>query len=197
MKILSDMIVTADTDELTFNEQGYATLNLTGEAHGSTAAIIQMQDDSNMKKVLVVNVKEGSDFICPMPESNYMPEQAYAYGTMIELTCELPEADIYYTLDGTCPCAETSTSVKKYTAPIMLTTDLNIKAFAKAKGYADSEISEFTFLLEDITGIREMKEQGQRIAKDNMYTLSGVKVEYNSHLPKGIYIRGGKKHVVK
>jgi hypothetical protein len=192
VKILSDMIVTAESDELTFNEQGFATLNLTGEAHGTTAAIIQMQDDSDMKKVVVVNVKDENDFICPMPESNYMPDQAYAYGTMIELTCELPEATIYYTLDGTCPCAESSASVKKYEAPIPLTSDLVIKAFAKAPGYADSDIVELSFL---VTAIRTVNFEVKRPAAT--YTLSGLKVEEGKKLPKGIYIHDGKKVVVK
>ena len=196
VKILSDMIVTAESDELTFNEQGFATLNLTGEAHGTTAAIIQMQDDSDMKKVVVVNVKDENDFICPMPESNYMPEQAYAYGTMIELTCELPEAEIYYTLDGTCPCAESSASVKKYTAPIMLTTDLTIKAFAKAKGYADSDIAQMVFRLDTgEDGISTL--HAERPVTKSIYTLSGLKVENVKHLSKGVYIRSGKKIVVK
>ena len=197
VKILSDMIVTANTDELTFNEQGYATLNLTGEAHGTTAAIIQMQDDSDVQKVVVVNVKEESDFICPMPESNYMPGQAYAYGTMIELTCELPEAEIYYTLDDTCPCAETSTSVKKYIAPIMLTTDLTIKAFAKAKGYTDSDIAQLVFRLDTgEDGISTLRADGQPAAK-SIYTLSGLKVGNSKHMSKGVYIRDGKKIVVR
>ena len=123
VKILSDMIVTAESDELTFNEQGFATLNLTGEAHGTTAAIIQMQDDSDMKKVVVVNVKDENDFICPMPVANYSPGTELKAGTLIELSCELPEAVIYYTLDGSCPCTTGSSSVIKYEGPIALTDD--------------------------------------------------------------------------
>lgn len=195
VKVISDMIVSADTQEITFDAQGKATFTLTGEAYGTTAVVVQLQDDADIKSTIMVDVKEGEDFICPMPTANYLPSQAYPSGTQIILLCELPEAVVYYTLDGTCPC-NPENDVHVYDAPIILDKDIVIKAIAMAPGYADSEISEFTFLLDDGTGIREVKEPVQR-PTNSMYTLSGVKVVYNSHLPKGIYIRGGKKHVVK
>jgi hypothetical protein len=49
------------------------------------------------------------------------------------------------------------------------------------------------------TGIQELR--GDRLAqRDDYYDLSGRKVataEFSSSLPKGIYIRGGKKYVKK
>jgi hypothetical protein len=195
VKVISDMIVSADKQEITFDAQGKATFTLTGEAYGTTAVVVQMQDDADIKSTIMVDVKEGEDFICPMPTANYLPSQAYPSGTQIILSCELPEAVVYYTLAGTCPC-NPDNDVHVYDAPIILDKDMVIKAIAMAPGYADSEISEFTYLIDNGTGIREVKEPSLRTT-NSMYTLSGVKVVYNSHLPKGIYIRSGKKHVVK
>jgi hypothetical protein len=196
VKVLSDMIATADKQELVFDAQGYATLMLTGEAHGTTALALQMTDDADVQKTVVVNVKDESDFVCPMPEVNYQPSQAYALGTKIELTCELPEATIYYTLDGTCPCAENSPSVKRYEAAIELTGEMLIKAFAKAPGYADSEIAEYQFLIEkDKDGIETVILI--RPTSTTTYTLSGVKLTDEQQPGKGVYIRNNKKIVVK
>ena len=86
--------------------------------------------------------------------------------------------------------------MKKYTAPIMLTTDLTIKAFAKAKGYADSDIAQMVFRLDTgEDGISTLRTE-RPVAK-SLYTLSGMKLSKDRKLSKGIYIQGNKKVVVK
>ena len=112
-------------------------------------------------------------------------------GALIELSCELPEAIIYYTTDGTCPCESTS---KKYDAPIPLNGNMLIKAMAVAPGYADSDIAELNFLM---LAIIDIPSDITRQASTATYTLSGVKVKQDGQLPKGIYIRNGQKVVVK
>ena len=193
VKVLSDIIASADKQELTFDAQGRAEVIVTGESHGTTAMVVAMQDDSDVQATVVVNVKDSTDFVCPMPEANYQPSQTYVYGTMIELTCELPEATIYYTLDGTCPCAAGSESVKKYEAPIQLTDNLLIKAYATAPGYQDSDIAELSFMVDAIETVHY--DELRRPAAT--FTLSGVKLAEGQQLKKGIYIRGGRKIVVK
>lgn len=192
VKVISDMIATTDNNEVTLDANGQGSVIVTGEAHGTTAIVLQMTDDADITKTVMVNVKDESDFVCPMPTANYQVGMELPYGSLIELSCEVPEATIYYTLDGTCPCAEGSSSVKKYVEPIPLTSDLTIKAFAKAPGYADSDIVELSFL---VTAIRTVTFEVKRPAAT--YTLSGLKVEEGKKLPKGIYIHDGKKVVVK
>ncbi len=193
VKVLSDIVATADVSELLFDEEGKAALRITGEAHGTTAAVLQMTDDPDVKKVVVIDVKDETDFICPMPQANCVPGVDLPEGTAIELSCELPEATIYYTLDGTCPCATESGSVKKYVEPIVLNDMLTIKAIATAPGYTDSEIVELKFA---VTAIRIVT-NSEQLRPDATYTLGGQKVQKNQALPKGIYIRAGKKIVVK
>ena len=192
VQVLSDMIASADKQELTFDAQGKATLTVTGEAHGSTAIVLQMTDDADVTKIVMVNVKDETDFVCPMPTANYQVGMELPYGSLTELTCSLPEATIYYTLDGTCPCAETSPSVKKYEAPIPLTAELLIKAFAKAPGYADSEVVELKFMVDAIQTIPVSYK-----VPTATYTLQGVKVNDSQPLRKGLYIRGNKKIIVR
>ena len=192
VKVLSDLVASADKQEVEFDAQGKAVVTLTGEAHGTTAAVVQMTDDADVKTTIVVDVKDDEDFVCPMPTANYLPDQSYDIGTQVVLTCELPEAVIYYTLDGTCPCDEGSASVKQYTEPIALTGNVLIKAFAKAPGYADSDITELQYLVNGIVNI-PVKQQLPKAT----YTLSGQKVEQGSRLMKGIYIQNGRKVVIK
>lgn len=194
-RMLGDMIATINATELTLDAQGKAQIIITGEAHGTTGLVLQMADDADVKQVVVVTVREDADFVCPMPVSNYQPSQAYLAGTQIELSCELPEATIWYTLDGSCPC-NSDNDVYKYEGPITLTDDMLIKAFATAPGWVDSDITEFTFLLLDPSGIREINDRQPAKAKGT-YTLFGVKVTDTKHLQPGIYIKNGRKIVVK
>ncbi len=154
-RILSDMIASINGSaggssaiaELTLDSQGKATIVITGEAHGTTALILQMADDADIQTVVTVTVKEQGDFVCPMPKSNYLPNQSYPAGTQIELTCSLPGATILYTTDGSCPCSDEN-DVHTYTSPITLMADMVIKAIARAPGYEESDIAELTFMVE-------------------------------------------------
>lgn len=57
-------------------------------------------------------------------------------GTQITLTCDTPEAVIYYTLDGTDPIASESAV---YSTPITITSAVTLTAIAVAPGYEPSE----------------------------------------------------------
>ena len=196
VNVLSDMIASANATELTFDAQGKAVLTLTGEASGTTAVILQMVDDSSVEAVTVVKVRNEEDYVCPVPVANYVDGIELTYGTTISLSCELPEAVIYYTLDGTCPCD--SKAAIRYDAPITINGDMTIKAYAVAPGYADSEVVEFNYYL---TYINEVTTGGNPIVREGIYDLQGRKLSSDSwkegRMKKGIYIINGQKVVVK
>ena len=195
-KVLSDMIATADATELTLDADGKAVLTLTGEANGTTAVVFQLLDDSGVEAVTVVMVRDEDGFICPMPEANYVDGIELTYGTLITLSCEVPEAVIYYTLDGTCPCD--SKSAIRYEGPIALTGEMTLKAYAVAPGYADSDIAEYSFFLNAIT---ETTINNEPMVRKGVYDLQGRKLsdgtDVNVKMKKGIYIINGEKVVVR
>ena len=172
---------------------GRASITITGEAHGTTGLLLQMQDDADVQTVVVVDVKDETDFVCPAPEANYVSGIDLAYGATIELSCSLPEATIYYTADGSCPCDTDSPSVKRYTGPIALTSNMTLKAMATAPGYADSDVAEFHFLLTDIVTLPTVQPQPAQ----GTYNMAGQKLRDDSALTKGVYIIDGRKVVVK
>ena len=196
VKILSDMIATADASELTLDSEGKAVLTLTGEANGTTAVVLQMVDDNSIQAVTVVKVRDEEGFICPMPEANYVDGIVVASGALVTLSCELPEAVIYYTLDGTCPCD--SKTAMLYDGPITFSGDMILKAYAVAPGYADSEIAEYRYYL---TSIIDTTIDKTVMLKKGVYDLQGRKLSDSiltkGRMKKGIYIINGEKVVVK
>ena len=178
---------------LLLDSDGRATLTLTGEAHGTTGLLLQMQDDALVQAVVVVNVKDESDFICPAPEANYVDGIELEYGSLITLSCDVPEAVIYYTLDGTCPCDIGSASVHRYDGPIALTGSMTLKAMATAPGYADSDVAEYSFWL---TAIASLPDDTRQPAAAT-YNMAGQRLQQGAALGKGVYIINGKKISVK
>lgn len=62
-------------------------------------------------------------------------------GTAVELTCSTPDASIYYTLDGSDPTVQS----RPYVAPIVLSSDVTIKAIAVADKMFDSSIATYEY----------------------------------------------------
>ena len=147
VRLLSDVIASTEQTQLTFDDNGQATLNITGEAHGTTAIELTLEDDDDVKTLIIVNVKDETDFITTMPSANYLSETRLFYGTEVTLSCEQADAVIYYTLDGSCPCEQESDHVFRYTGPIVATAPMLLKAMAVAPGYTESDINELHFPL--------------------------------------------------
>ena len=79
-------------------------------------------------------------------------------------------------------------------------TELHVPTGCKAKYQAHSLWGRFTTIIEDdMSGIDTITSESDRQELQGIYSLSGVRqnsIETNS-LPKGVYIRNGKKVVIK
>ncbi|MBR6998322.1 MAG: chitobiase/beta-hexosaminidase C-terminal domain-containing protein [Prevotella sp.] len=145
VRLLSSIIAEASATELTLDSNGKATITLSGIMHGTTGLVMQLVDDPDVQTLTVVNVKDESDFITPRPRANYLTGTELYYGTPIELSCDLPDAAIYYTLDGTCPCEQESDKVFRYQRPFILDASTTVKAMAVANGYAESDVKVLSY----------------------------------------------------
>lgn len=81
---------------------------------------------------------------CDSVETDTSTSKTYEDSIKIKLSCDTDDAKIYYTLDGTDP----TRFGKLYTGAIELTEDTTVKAYARAKGYADSAVKTFTYKVE-------------------------------------------------
>ena len=76
--------------------------------------------------------------------------QSYSGSANVKLVCNQSDTKIIYTTDGSDP--STSKTATLYTGPFTITKTSTVKAIAQAKGYIDSEVSSFKFIItEDYT----------------------------------------------
>ena len=110
---------------------------------------------SNEVKVVVGNkVVEPDPEDEPDPEPEYEPdktihglsdeEQSLLGKSIISFSCDTPDVEIYYTLDGTNPSRENGI---RFTEPFTLTKDTTVKYFACKNGYEDTSILERKFVI--------------------------------------------------
>lgn len=74
-------------------------------------------------------------------------------GTEIYLFSATPGADIYYTVDGSCPCDESSRLRYDSARPVVIEEDVVLKALAIADGMAESDVSVFEYTVIPESGI--------------------------------------------
>ena len=147
VRSLSAMIATVSTDTLTLDENGQAELVVTGELPGATVLNYQVVG-TDVQGVTTVNVKEATKLVTIAPRASRVSGTQVYRGTEIRLTSETEGAEIWYTLDGSCPC-NTETALKyNPDEPIIIAGDsVTIKAMAKGHDLAESDVSEFSYTL--------------------------------------------------
>lgn len=108
------------------------------------------------------------------PVANIESGSVVAMGTELTLSCELENAVIYYTTDGSDVTAESNV----YSGPIVLNGDIIIKTFALCEGYKNSPVAEYSYRVID-----ENSEAGDVLPED--IPKGGI-----SAIPKGLWIAG-------
>lgn len=153
-KSSSEMIAVV-TPEAVLDENGQATLRVSGELPGS--AVITFTVDG-VDATATTTVKVAADYydvVTPAPTASRISGTEVYKGTEITLTCEDTDAVIYYTTDGSCPCDEQSR--KEYTGPIVVDADMTLKAVAISDGKEESDVAEFTYKLKRTTTAMKLK----------------------------------------
>lgn len=151
VRSLSQMIATASTEELTLDENGQATLTITGELPGSTVVSFLL-DDSDVEATTIINVKDASQMVAGTPKASRVSGTEVYRGTKITLSSETKDAVIWYTLDGSCPCDQSTAIRYNPNEPIVIAEDdVTIKAIAVSDGLGESDVVTFTYHLKKNT----------------------------------------------
>jgi hypothetical protein len=187
------MIVAIETEEVELDANGSAQITVFGNLPGA-ATITFTVDSSDITASTIVNVEEQLFKTCATPTSNIASGVLVDEGTEIRLNCTTPDAIIYYTLDGSCPCEDTPERKIYDGTPIIVKADMTITAMAAADGFGESSVVEFNYFLDEATGISHSSFLVPRSSNDKFYNLKGQRVN-DSY--KGIVITNGKKFIMK
>ena len=169
----SSMIASLNTEEITLDKNGSATLTLNGELPGSAFLTFTIKD-TDVTALSRVKVTSVSDMVAT-PLASIRSGESVDAGTLLTLTCETEGATIYYTLDGSCPCDETKKI--KYEAPIIINSDVIVKAIAVKDDMDDSDIATFVYLIDVTTGNASANISGIRIWP--YVTSSAIHIDMN------------------
>ena len=184
------MIVGVETQDILLDENGSAQIAIYGNLPGAANVTFTI-DDSDLTATTLVNVEEKLFKTTATPTSNIASGVYVDKGTEIRLYCTTENATIYYTLDGSCPCDNTSARKVYDGTPIVVNETTTIKAMAAANGYGESSTVEFTYFVGNPTTIGTPV---MHFDSDRRYNLHGQRVD-NTY--KGIIITNGKKVILK
>ncbi len=137
-------------ENVVLDENGKANIMLSGNLPGDSEITITLSGTDLTKTVKasvadVVEVKNQCEKVTASVKSGKTVEK----GTKVELSTTTEGAEIYYTLDGTCPCTADSASRIKYTEPIEINEETFIIAYAVKDGLEESYTAGFTYFVED------------------------------------------------
>lgn len=147
VKLSSNLIISANTTKCTLDEEGHAQIVVNGELPGIAVITFKLAD-KELSATTIISVKEVQKQPVSAPTANIATGSMVEKGTAITLQCSTEGALIYYTLDGSCPCDNTTARKLYDGTPILINADTEIKAMA----YMDGEESEVvTFFYKVLT----------------------------------------------
>lgn len=115
-------LVDVAQSSVTTDSQGTAVVTVIGTLPSSAAVTVRL-DGTDLEASTQILVELPTVETCERVTSSIPNGATVDAGTKLELFTATEGAEIYYTLDGTCPCVVGSPSRLRYTGPIELTED--------------------------------------------------------------------------
>lgn len=188
----SGMIAHTETTSITLGEDGKAAIEVSGELPG-TASLFYTIDGYELEASTMVKVEQLDQQLVATPTANIASGSAVNKGTAITLACATQGATIYYTLDGSCPCLNTEARKVYDGTPIIIDETVTIKAMATEESMYDSDVAEFTYVVDSTSGIRQIISNGDA-KTGKTFDTTGKQVYKNT---KGILVTKSKKYINK
>ena len=156
VKSLAPLLLSVDKNAVALDAEGKAEITISGDLPG-TAALSFEVDGYDISAISVVKIGKMESLMVATPTTSIASGSEVAVGTEIFLSCATGNATIYYTLDGTCPCENTSSVIRYDGTPIVINETTTIKAIAYAEGMYESEVATFVYTVNNGSGIDEEK----------------------------------------
>lgn len=149
-----------------------------------------------LKLVITCEGSGGSSTTCAPPTFN--PVAGSYEGTQNVTITSTDGATIYYTTDGTVP----STSSSVYSAPIAVSADMTIKAYAVKNGLTDSDVAEAAYTITKGPDVTLDLIDGNwgfptsSSTKTTSYTNSTTSYQVGCYASNGYYVSGSSYFLI-
>lgn len=153
VKTSSPMILSAETEHVVIGYDGKADISISGELPGTAALTFSVEGTDKVGQT-IVNVLTNKTVATP--RTSIASGTTVEKGTTITLSCATEGATIYYTLDGSCPCDDTSSRKVYDGTPIVITGNVTIKVMATYPNMDESEVAEFVYTVKGTDSIKEV-----------------------------------------
>ena len=152
VRSMAPMIVTTDAENYTLDSNGEAVITVHGDLPGASLLLYSIEG-YNLTASTLVNVTMEAETTVATPTASIASDSEVEKGTEVYLYCTTPDATIYYTLDGSSPQDNTDARMVYDGSPIIINSDVTIKAMAVADGMYDSDVATFTYRVK-ATGLK-------------------------------------------
>ncbi|MBQ5912733.1 MAG: chitobiase/beta-hexosaminidase C-terminal domain-containing protein [Bacteroidaceae bacterium] len=147
----SEMLASLVQKDVTIDENGMAQFEIIGELPGTTSITFSI-NGVKTTATMIANVDDFETYIVNVPKASLISGSSVYRGTSVELMVDSKDLKIWYTTDGTCPCDENSR--KQYTEPIVINSDMVLKAMAEnAEGDASEVVTFIYNILQSKMGV--------------------------------------------
>lgn len=147
----SDMIASLVQNDVIIDEYGMAQFEINGELPGTTGITFNI-DGVKATATVIANVGDFEISLVREPKASLASGSSVYRGTTVKLSVDGKDHKIWYTTDGTCPCDENSR--KLYTEPIVINSDMTLKAIAENADGDASDVATFIYsILQSKTGV--------------------------------------------
>lgn len=192
----SKMIASLTQKDVIIDENGMAQFVINGELPGTTGITFSI-DGVKTTATVIANVGDFETSLPNEPKASLISGSSVYRGTTVKLTADSKDLKIWYTIDGTCPCDENG-SRKQYTEPIVINSDMTLKAIAEN---ADGEASDVATFIYSILGTSDAPTAITFVTDDSrldgnvgnvkaIYGINGIKMNTKrlNNIPSGTYI---------
>ena len=148
----SEMLASLVQKDVVIDDNGMAQFEIKGELPGTTGITFSI-DGVKTTATVIANVGDFEVSAINEPKASLVSGSSVYRGTTVKLTADSKDLKIWYTIDGTCPCDENG-SRKQYTEPIVINSDMTLKAIAENADGDASDVVTFVYsILQSKTGV--------------------------------------------
>lgn len=148
----SEMLASLVQKDVVIDDNGMAQFEIKGELPGTTGITFSI-DGVKTTATVIANVGDFEVSAINEPKASLVSGSSVYRGTTVKLTADSKDLKIWYTIDGTCPCDENG-SRKQYTEPIVINSDMTLKAIAENADGDASDVATFIYsILQSKTGV--------------------------------------------